>query len=129
MADSPKVTDLSAATSPVVRVLVRRLAVFQPGAGTGTRRVSRGTTVALATRVRPIGAAVEPGPVEFRLLRLVGRSWVVNRSWTVTPDAAGVARLRVTLASRGTWTVRAVALRTTTNAIGTWSAGPRYDVR
>ena len=46
-----------------------------------------------------------------------------------TPDATGVARLRVTLASRGTWTVRVVALRTPTNAIGTWSVGPRYEVR
>jgi len=122
-------TDLSEATSPVVRVLVRRLAHLQPGAIPTARRVARGTTITFSTVVRPARTADESGPVEFRLLRLVGGSWIVNRSWTVMPKAAGVARLRVTLPSPGTWTVRVVALRTPTNAIGTWSVGPRYEVR
>jgi hypothetical protein len=122
-------TDLTEATSPVVRVLVRRLAHLQPGAAPTTRRVAPGTTVTFTTVARPARTADESGPVGYRLLRLVGRAWVVSRSWTVMPNAAGVARLRVTLPSAGTWTVRAVALRTATNAIGTWSMGPRYDVR
>jgi hypothetical protein len=122
-------TDLTEATSPVIRVLVRRLTHLQPGAAPTARHVARGTTVTFSTVARPTRTADESGPVEYRLLRLVGRTWVVSRSWTVMPNAAGVARLRVTLPSAGTWTVRAVALRTPTNAIGTWSVGPRYEVR
>ena len=121
--------DLSAATSPGVRVVVRRLARMQPGAAAATRHVARGTTVSFATLVRPASATAAPGPVEYRLLHLVGRAWVVARTWTVTPDAAGWARLRVTLASGGSWTVRAAARGTDTNAGSAWAAGPRYDVQ
>ena len=120
--------DLAAATSPVIRVLVRRLALLRPDNRGMVRRVARGTTVAFSTLVRPVAASVAPGPVAYRLFQLVGRSWVLKRSWTVTPDATGWARLRVTFGSRGSWMVRAMAVPTPTNANSAWSPGQRYDV-
>jgi len=113
---------------PVVRVLVRRLALLRPDNRGAVRRVSRGTTVTFSTLVRPVTASVTPGPVAYRLFLLVGRSWVLKRSWTVTPDAAGAARLPVTFGSRGSWMVRAMAAPTAANANSAWSPAQRYDV-
>ena len=120
--------DLAPATSPAFRVLVRNLVQMRPDNRGAVRRVARGTTVAFVTRVRPLPASVTPGRVEYRLLQRVGHSWVLKRSWTVTPDAAGAARLRVTFGSRGSWSVRVVAFSTPMNAISVLSPGQRYDV-
>lgn len=120
--------DLAQATSPVVRVLVRRLVQLRPDNGGAVRRVARGTAVTFATLVRPLLASVTPGRVEYGLFLLVGHAWVLKRSWTVTPDAAGAAHLVVTFGSRGSWSVRAMALPTATNANSAWSPGERYDV-
>lgn len=120
--------DLASATSPVVRVLVRRLALLRPDNRGAVRRVSRGTTVTFSTLARPVLASVAQGRVEYRLFLLVGHSWVLKRSWTVTPDAAGWARARVTFGSRGSWMVRARAVATPTNATSVLSPGQRYDV-
>jgi len=120
--------DLAPATSPVFRVLVRNVVQLRPDNRGAVRRVSRGTTVTFSTLVRPLPTSVTPGRVEYRLLQLVGRAWVLKRSWTVTPDAAGTARLRLTLGSRGSWSVRVVALSSPTNAISALSPGQRYDV-
>ena len=120
--------DLAPATSPVVRVLVRHLVQLRPDNRGAVRRVSRGTTVTFSTLVRPLPASVTPGRVEYRLFLLVGHSWVLKRSWTVTLDAASTARLRVSFGSPGSWSVRAVALSTPTNAMSALSPGQRYDV-
>lgn len=120
--------DFAAADGPTVAVTVRRLAILQPGAAAGTRRVARGAAVWFGTLVRPTRGSGAAGPVEYRLLRLEGRTWVVTRSWTVTPDAAGRARTRVTFSSRGSWIVRSRAVGTSANGGSTWSAGPRYVV-
>jgi hypothetical protein len=121
--------DMGSSTSPVVRVLVRRLVQLQPDSGGAARRVSRGTTVTFSTLVQPVAGTVAPGRVEYRLYLLVGRSWVVKRTWTVTPDATGVARSRVTFGSRGSWRVRVCALATPTNAISALSPAQRFEVR
>jgi hypothetical protein len=120
--------DLAAASSPVVRVVVRRVALLRPDNRGTVRRVSRGTTVTFSTLVRPVTASVAPGPVTYRLFQLVGRSWVLKRSWTVTPDATGLALLPVAFASRGSWMVRAMAVPTAANANSVWSPAQRYDV-
>jgi hypothetical protein len=120
--------DLAASDGPAVEVVVRRLAILQPGVEKSVRHVARASAARFATLVRPTRASGTPGAVEYRLLRLDGRTWVVSRSWTVTPDAAGWARTSVTFATRGTWTVRSRAVRTATNAASPWSVGPRYDV-
>jgi len=120
--------DLAAASSPVVRVVVRRMALLRPDNRGTVRRVSRGTTVTFSTLVRPVTASVAPGPVTYRLFQLVGRSWVLKRSWTVTPDATGLALLPVAFASRGSWMVRAMAVPTAANANSVWSPAQRYDV-
>jgi hypothetical protein len=121
--------DMSASTSPVIRVLVRRLVQLRPDSRGAVRRVSRGTTVSFSTLVRPVPGSVTPGRVEYRLYLLVGRSWVVKRTWAVTLAATGVARLRVTFGSRGSWSVRVCALATPANAISALSPAQRYEVR
>jgi len=120
--------DLAAGTGPAVRVLVRHQVVLRPDSGGAVRRVSRGTSVTFSTLVRPAPGPATPGRVEYRLSLLVGRTWVVKRTWSVTPDATGAARLRVTFGSRGTWSVRAVAVATPTNAISVLSPAQRYSV-
>ena len=120
--------DLGPAASPAVRVLVRRLALLQPGDGSTAVHVPRGTAVTFTTLVRPVHGSIAPGPVAYRLSRLVGGAWVPVRSWTITADAAGRAHLRVTFPSKGSWMVRAMALGTPTNANSAWSPGRRYEV-
>jgi hypothetical protein len=120
--------DLAAATSPPVRVLVRRVALLRPDRGGSVRRVARGTVIAFTTLVRPVQASVTPGPVEYRLYQRIGSSWVLKSSWTVTPDATGLAPLSVTFSTPGIWMVRSMAVPTTTNANSTWSPAQRYDV-
>ena len=120
--------DLAAATSPPVRVLVRRVALLRPDRSGTVRRVARGTVIAFTTLVRPVQVSVTPGPVEYRLYQLVAGSWVLKSSWTVTPDATGLAPLSVTFSTAGSWMVRSMAVPTTMNANSTWSPAQRYDV-
>jgi hypothetical protein len=120
--------DLAPAASPVVPVLVRSQAQLRPDSRGTARRVSRGTSVTFSTLVRPVAGSSTPGRVEYRLFLLVGSSWVQKRSWTVGADATGAARLRVTFGSRGSWSVRAMALPTPTNAGSAWTAAQRYNV-
>ena len=120
--------DMAATASPALRVLVRRVALLRPDRSGTVRRVARGTVIAFSTLVRPVQASVTPGPVEYRLYQLVSGSWVLKRSWTVTPDATGLAPLSVTFGTRGSWMVRSIAVPTTTNANSPWSPAQRYDV-
>ena len=130
--------DMSAATSPAVRVLVRRQVQLRPDNGSAIRAVRRGATVTFSATVKPApgaatGAAAAggtaTGPVQFRLYQLVGRTWVMKRTWNVAPDPTGVARLRVAFASHGTWSVRVYALATMSNAVSALSPAQRYAVR
>jgi hypothetical protein len=94
--------DLAAATSPVVRVLVRSVVQLRPDSRGATRVVLRGATVTFSARIQPAPgpaapASVAPARVTYRLYQLVGRSWVVKRTWTVSLDASGVASLAVTV--------------------------------
>ena len=126
--------DLAAATSPVVRVLVRSVVQLRPDSRGATRVVLRGATVTFSARIQPAPgpaapASVAPARVTYRLYQLVGRSWVVKRTWTVSLDASGVASLAVTFSSRGSWRVRAYAPGTSANAISALSPAQPYSVR
>ena len=126
--------DLTAVTSPVVRVLVRSVVQLRPDSRGSTRVVMGGTTVTFFARVRPAPGSAVPGSaaparVTYRLYQLVGRSWVVKRTWTVSLDASGSASLAVRFGSRGTWRVRAFAPGTSTNAISVLSSAQQYAVR
>jgi hypothetical protein len=125
--------DMSAATSPVLRVLVRRQVQLRPDNGAATRTVRRGAAVSFSATVKPAADAATDAtagsPVQYRLYQLVGRTWVVKRSWNVAPDASGVARLRIVFATRGTWSVRVYATATLSNAISMLSPIQRYAVR
>jgi hypothetical protein len=126
--------DLTAATSPVVRVLVRSVVQLRPDSRGATRVVMGGTRVTFFARVQPAPGTAAPGSaaparVTYRLYQLVGRSWVVKRTWTVSLDATGSASLAVRFGSRGTWRVRAYAPGNSTNAISVLSPAQPYSVR
>jgi hypothetical protein len=120
--------DLAPATSPAVPVAVARIALLRPDTKGAVRRISRGSGVAFATLVRPIPPTADTGLVQYRLSLLVGGTWVVKRSWTVSPDASGWASLRVVFPSRGSWRVQVMAAATSTNAASAWSSAQRYTV-
>ena len=126
--------DLTASTSPVVRVLVRSVVQLRPDSRGATRVVRRGSTVTFSARVQPAPGPAAPGSaaparVTYRLYQLVGRSWVVKRTWAVSLDASGSAGLAMTFGSRGSWRVRAYAPGTSTNAISALSPAQPYSVR
>ena len=117
-----------------MRVLVRSVVQLRPDSRGATRVVLRGATVTFSARIQPAPgpaapASVAPARVTYRLYQLVGRSWVVKRTWTVSPDASSVASLAVTFSSRGSWRVRAYAPGTSTNAISALSPAQPYSVR
>jgi hypothetical protein len=126
--------DLTAAISPVVRVLVRSLVQLRPDSRGATRVVMGGTTVTFVARVQPApgpaaSGSASPARVTYRLYQLVGRSWVATRTWSVSLDATGAASLAVRFGSRGTWRVRAYAPGNATNAISALSPAQTYSVR
>jgi hypothetical protein len=126
--------DLTASTSPVVRVLVRSVVQLRPDSRGATRVVMRGSTVTFSARVQPAPGPAAPGSaaparVTYRLYQLVGRSWVARRTWTVSLDASGSAGLAVTFSSSGSWRVRAYAPGSSTNAISALSPAQPYSVR
>jgi len=107
---------------------------LRPDSRGATRVVLRGATVTFSARIQPAPgpaapASVAPARVTYRLYQLVGRSWVVKRTWTVSLDASGVASLAVTFSSRGSWRVRAYAPGTSANAISALSPAQPYSVR
>ena len=120
--------DLGAATSPVQRVLVRQLALLRPDNRGLVRPLARGATVTFATLVRPARADLPAGRVLYRVTRLVGRTWILQRAVTVTADATGRATLAVTFPAAGNWSVRAMAVPTQANANSAWSPLERYLV-
>ncbi len=121
--------DLAPATSAVQRVLVRQLALLRPDNGGAVRQVTRGTTVTFTTLVRPARSELPAGRVEYRVYLLVGRTWALQRTATVTADAAGRTSFALTFNTRGAWYVRAIAVPTPFDANSVWSPVERYDVR
>ncbi len=120
--------DLGPATSAVQRVLVRQLALLRPDNRGPVRPLARGATVTFTTLVRPSRTDLPAGRVLYRVTRLVGRTWVLQRAVTVTADASGRATLAVTFPTAGAWSVRAMAVPTQANANSVWSPLERYLV-
>ena len=120
--------DLGPATSAVQRVLVRQLALLRPDNRGLVRPLARGAAVTFTTLVRPARADLPAGRVLYRVTRLVGRTWVLQRAVTVTADATGRATLAVTFPTAGAWSVRAMAVPTQANANSVWSPLERYLV-
>ncbi len=121
--------DLAAASSDAVRTVVRQLALPRLTDGGRLETVARGTSVTFSTVLRPDRAEL-PAPVAtFRIYRWTGSAWTLYRSVTAVGDGSGVATLRWTFASTGSWFVTSMADPTPYNANSVWTAPLRYDVR
>jgi len=120
--------DLGAATSAMQRVTVRQLAVMRPDNAGRTKAVSLGTSLIFTTTVRPDRIDVPPGRVTFQLYLLVGSTWKLTQSLTVTPDSLGRASVEVTFRIAGKRYIRSMANPTGVNANSFWTPIERYDV-
>jgi hypothetical protein len=121
--------DLGPATSDIVRVTVRQIALLRPTNHGTTTTVALGTSQTFTTLVRPARADVPPGTVVFEVYRLIGGRRTLVSSQRVVPDAGGTATLTVTFSSTGTWSIRSMASPTKVNANSVWTGFETYRVR
>ncbi|MFZ5854869.1 MAG: GH25 family lysozyme [Chloroflexota bacterium] len=121
--------DLSAGTSPPVRIIVRQLAILRPTSNGALRTVLSGTKVTFTATVRPISPTGIRPKVSFAFWRSVGGRWQYVTKRDVYADGTGRASWTWTFSSRGQWYVRAIANPTPTNANSAWSPLERYSVR
>lgn len=121
--------DLSPATSNIVRVVVRQIALLRPTNIGAVDDVLAGTTIRFTTTVRPARPELPKATVTFVVYGLLGRTWTLVSTRDVVIDANGLAVADVTFSGRGSWYVRSIARPTFTNANSVWSPLERYDVR
>ena len=91
--------------------------------------VGRGTTVRFSATVGPTRVGQPPATVAFVVYRRVGTAWIHYRTAAVVASPAGLAVLKWTFGSRGSWYVRAQALRTTSSGASPWSELVRFVVQ
>ena len=122
-------TDLGAATSTVYIVGVRQTVSTLSPHHTGTKAISRGTSITFSTTVRPTRADLAPTSVTFRIYRKVGGSWVLAYQRYVLTNTSGVASYTFGwgTSAAGSWYVRAYAPRTPYNSISRFTA-PEYSL-
>lgn len=106
---------------------VRPVVVLRPPSATTT--LSLGTVFHFTATVGPADTELPRTQVSFAVYRLVGTTWVHHRTTNVAASARGVAVLRWTFASTGSWYVRARALATVATPASSWSVLLRYRVR
>ena len=124
--------DLQAATSPSVRTVVRQAAVLRPTNHGAVGSISRNTSIAFTTRVRPARPELPLARVTYSFFWRTGRTgstWALVSQRTVTADAAGIARTTFRFSRSGQWYVRSRALSTPFNANSLWTPVERYNVR
>ncbi|HSW42553.1 MAG TPA: hypothetical protein VLM76_08605 [Patescibacteria group bacterium] len=124
--------DLLAATTPSVRTVVRQAAVLRPTNFGAVRTISRNTSIAFTTRVRPARPELPLARVTYRFFWRTGRpgsTWALISERTVTADSAGIARTSFRFTRSGQWYVRSRALSTPFNANSLWTPVERYNVR
>lgn len=103
--------------SDTVMIGVRQTVQLEPAAVALRAAVARGSTVVYTARVRPAKAGVRP-VVSFVIAQHVGARWLTREKVKVTASAAGVATLSHRWSTRGEWEIRAQALATGYNLIG-----------
>jgi hypothetical protein len=100
-----------------IMIGVRQTVRLEPAAVALRAAVARGSTVVYTARVRPVKAGVRP-VVSFVIAQHVGALWLTRQKVKVTASAAGVATLGHRWSTRGEWEIRAQALATGYNLIG-----------
>lgn len=93
------------ATSAVVGVLVRQLAIQRP-VHQAAKTIARGTSVTFTTTIRPIGPDLPRAQVLYLIYQRTGASWRQVAFRQVTAGVDGVARLTWRFTTRGEFYVR-----------------------
>jgi hypothetical protein len=120
-------TTVAGQSSPVVRGIVRQVALLRPTSSGKTMVVLRGATVTFKTTIRPQTGVT--GVARYRVYRWTGTAWTLFTQALRSTDAACVARLVWRFGTRGQFYVRVMADPTIYNANSAWSQVERYDVR
>lgn len=118
--------ELGPATGSVSRVMVRQRVLLQRSGGAAS--VKPGTALTFTATVRPARPGSPAGSVTFEVYRLVGGTWKLSLTRSVAPDPAGSAAMTVRFGTKGTWSVRASAQPTATNANSFWTDPLRFAV-
>jgi len=120
-------SDLGAAVSPTIRLVVRQLAILRPDARGAVLTVRAGAPIALTVTVRPARAGLRAGVVVVQLWRMAHGVFTFSRSFRRTPDPTGKATLTLRLTA-GSWEVRSRATPTTVSADSVWTPMQRVEV-
>ncbi len=120
--------DLGAATSPLTRVVVRQIAILRPTNNGGVNTINKGTAITFTTTVRPSRPELTPAVVVFTVFQLKNGTWVQVLARNVTATGAGIAQLKITFSTPGSFYVRSQANPTPYNANSVNSPLQRYDV-
>ena len=125
--------DLGAATSPLVRVVVRALVFLRPAGCTSASpcRISLGDEINFTTTARPNRAELPPQAAQFTVQRRSGSTWVdadIDALVIPVSKVTGTALFNVFFNVRGTWRLRVNLLPTTVNANSFPTAYEYYSV-
>jgi hypothetical protein len=120
--------DLGPASSAMVRVTVRQIALLRPDNAGKVKTVAKGTLVEFTTVVRPARDDIPRTHVKWQVWRLVNNRWTLFLTQISDPDVSGRAFLRVSF-NTGSWYVRSQAMPTQLNANSFWTGIQRYDVK
>jgi alpha-tubulin suppressor-like RCC1 family protein len=110
-----------------VNVVIHQTIALRASKPAGT--LALGTPVTFTATVRPLPPAGTPAVARFVVYRRVDGVWRLSAELSVTADAKGVARLRWTFATAGSWYVRASARANASYTVSLWSPLIRYKVR
>jgi hypothetical protein len=121
--------DLGAASSPTVRVVVRSIILLRPTNAGATKQIEHGTAITFTAAARPNRPELPQAHAEFQVYRVSGGTSVKIEDETVAVNrTTGLATLRVTFPSVGTFAVRAQVVPTPVNANSGWTGLEHYRV-
>ncbi len=121
--------DLSAGTSPTVRVVVRSIILLRPTNLGVVDRITHGTTLTFTATARPNRPELPQARADFVVYRLTSFGWAKVLDRVVAVDlATGRATLTITFSGAGKFYVRAQLVPTPVNANSGWTPVERYDV-
>ena len=112
-------SDLGAATSPTVRVVVRALVFVRPTGCTSSSpcRIHQNNKVLFTVTARPNRAELPAQSAQYTVERKSGSTWVtVANSVVAISKSSGNANFSVTFNAKGTWRLRVNLQPTTVNA-------------
>jgi hypothetical protein len=122
-------TDLAAATSTPVRVLVEQRATISPDNRGKVKSITKGTQVSFTTRVQPVFDDVPHGHVLWQVWGTRKGTFEVLATALSDPNTVGIASMVTDFNQVGQYAVRSRALGTSTDVTSAWTSLQHYDVK